>query len=140
MNTRNRGITELLNSSDSEKIVRKGCRSSMAVPQQGNLCNDQQGASDAEEDEGPYRGDIPQLYIPDLVNTILSEAIKDSMMIGTTGREYMILTPRLKDYIGVETLKVKIPSGELEIPTNPPVNFITQCAQNPFQERLLIAA
>ena len=62
------------------------------------------------------------------------------MMLDTTSRWYIILTPRLKDYIGVETLKVKIPSGELEIPTNPPVNFITKYAQKFFEERLLIAA
>ena len=53
--------------------------------------------------------------ISDLTNTILSETIKDGKQVRKLGREYIIITPKLNDYISVETLKVKILSGELEI-------------------------
>ena len=132
MNTKNCRMTELLNSSDPEKLVRKRCRSSMAAMQQDDPCRDQQEASNVEEDEGPYRGDIPHFYIPDLASIILSEAIKGGMMLGTSGREYMILTPNVKDYIGVKTLKVKIPSGELEIPKNPTSGLCHEVCPKPF--------
>ena len=114
------------------------CRSSIAAPQPEDN-NDQQRTSDVEEEEEPQRINIPYLYIPDLANTILSEAIKDSMMLGTNDTEYLILTPKLNEHIGVETLKVTIPSGELEIPRNPPVKFVTKCAPHPFEEKLLLA-
>ena len=53
----------------------------------------------------------------------------------------MILCPRLKQHIGVDKLKVTIPSGELEVYTEPPVRFIADCAPTPFEKpNLLIAA
>ena len=45
--------------------------------------------SDSRDENDPPR-DIPLLYVPDLANTILSEAIKDSVQVGNTGTEYII--------------------------------------------------
>ena len=107
MNTRNNKIQELLNSSDPEEMVRQKC-SSMAAPQPEDN-NDQQRTSDMAEEEVSHRGDIPHTYIPDLANTILSEAIRDGMMLGTDGKEYLILTPKLKEHIGLETQRSRFP-------------------------------
>ena len=57
--------------------------------------------SDNEDQNDPPR-DIPLLYIPDLANTILSEAIKDGVQVGNTSTEYIIPTPLLKDVMGIE--------------------------------------
>ena len=56
--------------------------------------------------------DIPALIVPDLNNTPLEEAIKDGMKVGPA--EFLINTPLLKEHIGVEHLKVFLPSGRLE--------------------------
>ena len=52
---------------------------------------------------------------------------------------YRIRCPKLKEYIGRDTLTVYLPEGRLEVPTEPPVNFMANCAPTPFdQPRLLI--
>ena len=52
---------------------------------------------------------------------------------------YRIRCPKLKEYIGKDTLTVFLPEGRLEVPTEPPVNFVANCAPTPFdQPRLLI--
>ena len=54
---------------------------------------------------------------------------------------YMIQCPKLKEYIGKDTLTVFLPEGRLEVPTEPPVDFVANYAPTPFdQPRLLIEA
>ena len=54
---------------------------------------------------------------------------------------YRIWCPKLKEYIGKDTLTVFLPEGRLEVPTEPPVDFMANCAPTPFdQPRLLIEA
>ena len=54
---------------------------------------------------------------------------------------YRIRCPRLKEYIGKDTLTVFLPEGRLEVPTEPPIDFVANCAPTPFdQPRLLIEA
>ena len=54
---------------------------------------------------------------------------------------YRIWCPRLKEYIGKDTLTVFLPEGWLEVPTEPPIDFVANCAPTPFdQPRLLIEA
>ena len=54
---------------------------------------------------------------------------------------YRIRCPKLKEYIGKDTLTVFLPEGRLEVPTEPPIDFVANCASNPFdQPRLLIEA
>ena len=84
---------------------------------------------------------IPNLFVPDLNNTHLEDAIAHSMAINDRRMLYRICCPRLKEHIGVDTLIVKLPEGELEVPTDPPVDFIANCALTPFdQPRLLVEA
>ena len=84
--------------------------------------------------------DIPLLYIPDLANTVLSEAIKDGMQVGNSGTEYIIPTPLLRDIIGIERLKVTLPEGELETCSVPPLDFVIKCQLTPFNLQLLRGA
>ena len=54
---------------------------------------------------------------------------------------YRIQCPKLKEYIGKDTLTVFLPEGRLEVPMEPPIDFVANCASTPFdQPRLLIEA
>ena len=75
----------------------------MATPvrQTDQRNNVQSNNSDSKNENDPPRN-IPLLYVPDLANTVLSEAIKDGMQVGNSGTEYIIPTQLLKDIVGVE--------------------------------------
>ena len=63
------------------------------------------------------------------------------MALNDTQTIYRIRCPLLKEYIGKDTLTVYLPEGRLEVPTDPPVDFVANCAPTPFnQPRLLIEA
>ena len=54
---------------------------------------------------------------------------------------YRIRCPKPKEYIGKDTLTVFLLEGRLEVPMEPPVDFVAKCAPTPFdQPRLLIEA
>ena len=54
---------------------------------------------------------------------------------------YRIRCPKLKEHTGKDTLTVFLPEGRLEVPTEPPIDFVANCASTPFdQPRLLIEA
>ena len=54
---------------------------------------------------------------------------------------YRIWCPRLKEFIGMDTLTVILLEGQLEVSMEPPVDFMANCAPTPFdQPRLLIEA
>ena len=113
----------------------------MATPatQRDPRDNQQRNNSFSEDENDPPR-DIPLLYVPDLANTILSEAIKDGIQVDNSGTEYIIPTPLLKDIVGVEWLKVTLPKGELETCSVPPLDFVTKCQPTPFNLQLLRGA
>ena len=113
----------------------------MATPaaQRDPRDNQQRNNSDSEDENDPPR-DIPLLYVPYLANTILSEAIKDSIQVGNSGTEYIIPTPLLKDIMGTDRLKVTLPEGELETCSVPPLEFVTKCQPTPFNLQLLRGA
>ena len=109
------------------------------APQRDPRDNQLRNNSDSEDENDPPR-DIPLMYVPDLANTILSEAIKDSIQVGSTGTEYIIPTPLLKDIVGIERLKVTLPEGELETCSDPPLDFVTKCQMTPINLQLLRGA
>ena len=78
------------------------------------------------------------MIVPDLNNTPLEEAIKDGMKVGPA--EFLINTPLLKEHIGVEHLKVYLPSGRLETHSEQPIKFVTDCQDSPFPEEVLVSA
>ena len=109
-------------------------------PQDNQVDNNKNGPAEVIEDRDGPNINIPILYIPDLHNSILSEAIRDGMRVGTTNNQYIIHTPLLKDHIGIDQLKVTLPSENLETCSNPPVSFVTNCQATPFQDGLLVGA
>ena len=70
--------------------------------------------------------------MPDLENTPLEEAIRNGMAMNDRKTIYRICCSRLKEHIGVDTLTVKLPEGQLEVPTDPPVDFVANCVPIPF--------
>ena len=83
----------------------------------------------------------PELYLPDLDNTPLERAIRNGMALNDNKTIYRIHCPKLKRYIGMDTLTVTLPEGRLEVPTDPPVDFVANCTPTPFdQSRLLVEA
>ena len=141
MYTTQQGNSQLISTENPKDLVTKAQRNSMAtpVPQRDPRDNQQKNSSGSEDENDPPR-DIPLLYIPDLANTILSEAIKDGMQVGNSGIEYIIPTPLLKDIVGIEQLKVTLLEGELETCSFPPLDFVTKCQPTPFNLQLLRAA
>ena len=141
MYTRQQGNSQLVSTENPEDLVRKARRNSMATPvrQTDPRDNQQRNNSDSEDENDPPRN-IPLLYVPDLANTVLSEAIKDGMQVGNSGTEYIIPTPLLKDIVGIERLKVSLPEGELETCSVPPLDFVTKCQPTPFNLQLLTSA
>ena len=97
--------------------------------------------SDGEEYSEAKEVNIRDLYVPDLDNTPLQRAIRNGMALNEEQTVYRIRCPKLKDYIGKDTLTVFLPEGWLEVPTEPPIDFVANCASTPFdQPRLLIKA
>ena len=84
--------------------------------------------SDEEEYSEAEEMNIRDLYVPDLNNTPLQRAIQSGMALNDTQTIYRIWCPKLKEYIGKDTLTVYLPEGRLEVPTEPPINFIANCA------------
>ena len=126
-------------------LLRRG-RRTMANPQNnGNVVPGNEGPVPRRDgnlwDGDRYVGDIPNLFIPDLNNTSLRDAIERGMPLNNLGTEYMINCPALRRYIGTDRMRVEIPSGDLEIDTEPPIRFVAKCSDVPFQqEHLLISA
>ena len=97
--------------------------------------------SDGEEYSEAEEVNIPDLYVPDLDNTPLRRAIRNGMALNEDQTIYRIRCPKLKEYIGKDTLTVFLPEGRLEVPAEPPIDFVANCASTPFdQPRLLIEA
>ena len=132
MYTRQQGNSQLVSTENPEDLVRKAWRNSMAYPGHRDPKDNFNNENNNEQSRN-----IPLLYVPDLANTILSEAIKDGMQVGNTGTEYIIPTPLLKEVIGMDRLKVILPEGELETCSDPPLDFITKCQPTPFNLQIL---
>ena len=72
----------------------------MATPaEQQDTGNEQQNNTNNGDKNGPPPN-IPVLYVPDLLNTVLSEAIKDGMQVGNTGTQYHHPYPGIEGHPG----------------------------------------
>ena len=124
-----------------ENRVRRNNQRDMADPQENNVVPNEGEGDDNLWDREVYTGPIPNLYMPDLNNTRLQDAVTRGMVLNTNNTEYLILCPALKRYIGTDKLKVHIPTGRLEIVTDPPIRFVADCSSEAFsQNNLLIDA
>ena len=139
--TRSNADNTLVQVEDPEQIIRERRRSMAEQAEQGRgnprVTRDSDGAEYSEAEEV----NIQDLYVPDLDNTPLQKAIRNGMALNEEQTIYRMRCPRLKEYIGKDTLTVFLPEGQLEVPTEPPINFVANCAPTPFdQPRLLIEA
>ena len=138
--TRSNADNTLVQVEDPEQIIRERHRSMADQAEQGRGNPRDTRDSDGEE-YSEAEMNIRDLYVPDLNNTPLQRAIRNGMALNDTQTIYRIWCPLLKEYIGKDTLTVYLPEGRLEVPTDPPVDFVANCAPTPFdQPRLLIEA
>ena len=136
--TRSNVDNSLVKVEDPEQILRERCRS---TADQGRQVARDARDSDGEEYSEAKEMNIPELYVPDLDNTPLETAIQNAMALNDRKTIYRIRCPKLKQYIGMNTLTVKLPDGWLEVPTDLPVDFVANCASTLFnQPRLLVEA
>ena len=78
-----------------------------------------------------------EMYLPDLDNTPLSQALKDGIAWGMED-EVMGECPKLKQYFGVDTLLVQALSGRVRLYFNHKVeSFLIQCSKTKFSPSLL---
>ena len=92
-----------------------------------------------EEESEDTKVIIPteEMYLPDLDNTLLSQALKDGIQLGMED-EVMVECPKLKQYFGVDTLLVQPLSGRVCLYTNDEVeSFPIQCSKTKFSPSLL---
>ena len=135
--TRSNADNTLVQVEDPEQILRERHRSMAEQAEQGRENPRETMDSDSEEYSEAEEVNIRDLYVPDLDNTPLQRAIQNGMALNNAKTIYRIRCPLLKEYIGRDTLTVFLP----EVPTEPPVNFVANCALTPFdQPRLLIEA
>ena len=139
--TRSNAANTLVQVEDPEQILRERRRSMADQAEQGRGNPRETRDSDGEEYSKAEEVNIRDLYVPDLDNTPLQRAIRNGMALNDAQTIYRIRCPRLKEYIGRDTLTVFLPEGQLEVPMEPPVDFVANCAPTPFdQPRLLIEA
>ena len=141
--TRSNTDSTLVHVEDPEQIIRVRRRSMAEQAEQGEVNRNPRVTRDSngEEYSKAEEVNIPDLYVPDLDNTPLQRAIQKGMALNEEQTIYRIRCPKLKEYIGKDTLAVFLPEGRLEEPTEPPINFVANCASTPFdQPRLLIEA
>ena len=123
---------------DPEQILRERRRS---MADQGRQADRDTRDSNGKECSETEEMNTPELYVPDLDNTPLQETIQNGMALNGRKTIYTIPCPKLKRYIGMDTLTVTLPEGQLEVPMDPPVDFVANCASTPFdQPRLLVEA
>ena len=80
---------------------------------------------------------INQMYLPDLNNTPLSQALKTGLDYGLED-EVMIECPKLKEHFRVDTLLVQRTSGWIRIYTHDEVEtFPINCSRTKFSPSLL---
>ena len=108
----------------------------MADAQENNVVPNE--GNDNNWDGEVYTGEIPDLYIPDLNNTRLCDAVARGMVLNTNNTEYLILCPDLKRYIGTDRMRVHIPTGRLRIDTDPPIRFVADCCTEAFSQNSLL--
>ena len=98
---------------DPEKIGRNSNkRKSRNMADAGNKDLQCQQPEECQEDGTGEEGTAAttEMYLPDLDNTPLSQALKNGLDWGMED-EFMVECPKLKQYFGVDTLLVQRTSG-----------------------------
>ena len=143
--TRSKGGTNLTNyTDDPEKIGKnKNRRKSRNMADAGN--KDPQHQEPEEEHQGPQEDETgdedraapTEMYLPDLDNTPLSQALKNGLDWGMED-EVMVECPKLKQYFGVDTFLIQRVSGRVHLHTNDEdKTFPISCSKTKFPIPLL---
>ena len=126
---------------DPEKIGRnKNRRKSRNMADAGN--KDPQHQEPEEEHQEDETGDEdtaapPEMYLPDLDNTPLSQALKNGLDWGMED-EVIVECPKLKQYFGVDTFLIQRISGRVCLHTKDgDETFPTSCSKTKFPIPLL---
>ena len=135
--TRSKGGANLTNfTDDPEKIGRNSNRrKSRNMADAGN--KDPQHQKPEEEHQEDETGDEDtaaptEMYLPDLDNTPLSQALKNGLDWGMED-EVMVECPKLKQYFGVDTLLIQIISGRVHLHTkDEDETFPINCSKTRF--------
>ena len=111
--TRSNTDNTLVHVEDPEQIIRVRCRSMAEQAEQREVNRNPRVTrdSDGEEYSEAEEVNIPDLYVPDLDNTPLRRAIRNGMALNEDQTIYRIRCPKLKEYIGKDTLTVFLPEG-----------------------------
>ena len=140
--TRSKGGTNLTNfTDDPEKIGRnKNRRKSRSMADAGN--KDPQHQEPEEEHQEDETGDEDtaaptEMYLPDLDNTPLSQALKNGLDWGMED-EVMVECLKLKQYFGVDTFLIQRISGQVHLHTkDEDETFPISCSKTKFPIPLL---
>ena len=140
--TRSKGGVNLTNfTDDPEKIGRNSNRrKSRNMADTGN--KDPQCQKPEEEHQEDETGDEDtvaptEMYLPDLDNTPLSQALKNGLDWGMED-EVMVECPKLKQYFGVDTFLISGISGRVHIHTkDEDETFPISCSKTKFPIPLL---
>ena len=103
--TRSNADNTLVHVEDPEQIIRVRRRS---MAEQGEVSRNLRITrdSDGEEYSEAEEVNIPDLYVPDFDNTPLRRAIRNGMALNEDQTIYTIRCPKLKEYIGKDTLSL----------------------------------
>ena len=144
--TRSKGEANLTNfTDDPEKIGRnKSRRRSKIMADAGNTDpQHQETEEDHREPQDDETGDMDtvtftvEMYLPNLDNTPLSQALKSGLDWGMED-EVMVECPKLKQNFRVDTLLVQRISGRVHLHTNDEVEtFPISCSRTKFSPSLL---
>ena len=139
--TRSKGAANLTNfMDDPEKIDRNSnTRKSRNMADTGNgdpQC--QPPEEDQENEAGDNNATAPtEMYLPDLDNTPLIQALKKGLDWGVED-EVMVECPKLKQYLGVDTLLIQRTSGQVCLHTkDEDETFPISCSKTKFPIPLL---
>ena len=125
---------------DPEKIGRNSNRRrSRNMADAGNEDQQRQKPEEHQEEEtGDEDSATPtEMYLPDLDNTPLSQALKNGLDWGIED-EVMVECPKLKQYFGVDTLLVQRTSGQVRLHTkDEDETFPISCSKTKFLIPLL---
>ena len=109
--TRSNADNTLVQVEDPEQILRERCRSMAEQAKQGRGNPRETRDSNGKEYSKAEEVNIQDLYVPDLDNTPLQRAIRNGMAMNDAKTIYRIRCPRLKEFIGMDTLTVFLPEG-----------------------------
>ena len=108
-----------------------------AVPQHQDTEEENKLSQDNETEDTEVVTPTEEMYLPDLDNTPLSQALRDRSKWDLED-EVMMECPKLKQYFWVDTLLVQAISGRVHLYTNDEVEtFPIHCSKTKFSPMLL---